>query len=1172
MGNSPSAEASRKGQRTAQKLSKPKTGNPTAAGLLSTTGLSSSIRPSPGARRLSLPYAPSPTTASPAISEAVPTVPAVPEVTEVTENTEKVSAEKKGLELGSRISRKLFRSNTFREFTSRRKRSESVDVPSSQQERWSSTTSSLRNGPEDGYGYNQAPIQGSLSMNVSRTSSHYDLGSYEAKRLLNLVEAPSYETNSVVSGGHMYISESVHGDFRGRRPSIPETTPEMTRANSEISLYTPMRRKSLMTPGIATREIPTDPGPSRPRVRHSLPSTPARRGSVESLCDEAARFPPLSIDPSLIPRALTPCEAEYKQTGAFKLGTLRITNGSPARSPARNPDEDMKFMSSEMPLVGEPTVDYFEPKKLSPTSNIKPDISNITLKKADAQDTNGSPGPSRSSLPDALVSPSFIESQEPTYFLPERQSSPPSHDEQLEIPQVQVTSKHTAMEDELFEDDQNEYSSIEILDVRVDTNAKSLPRPKLTSEKRGSREVIRADSGIASPASEYSHAPLSKADSGYSSSISLRSFSSKPSALEKDRSSEKEVETLNNSNMKQGEDVGELKAVTPTAVIVTTVVPKLPVDETAPPPVPVKDPHLLALASPRGTSGMLPSAQKSPTSPVISKHSRAQERIISPSYTQIQASRNLKIHRANLHSSSTSNSSLRIGTGIRKPGKFQRFLSGSRAPLTAHSTHPTEYASVPAVSKDLQVRLQTHTGSMPMSLRRLTLKSAASKETLGTILSVGSAELLQDDDMSPKSSSGQLWTSDRIQRKPISMRSSISHSTSITAKKPIPRKPVPIRTNDYALAGEVDKSPKDVDESSGEKNIVGTIPAHVTGGDIETDDSNQLVMEDNQTRFSVPVPRLAKSNATASHVEKDLETNSIGTERVYEFARGESHSLTSLEIPTVVSNIKFSKSPPPVSMRTRNMKSRRFSAPIRPQSTPPEMRWPGRFSYPRRESQEGNGRAPESIGTFTSDHTGIPRSYSQDDFRTFNPAQYGRESSSISIATNLRTMSLRSDVRKIQVPNWNVQADHGPTLSRPSSSDHIRRGSLGSQSSQQGSATIEPSFFQQNQYLHPNPPSLHRRSSYDEYNLLPHDNYVRDNGPYPSMPRNGRAFVSDPRSGRSMSMPQQWDQKLDQPARYPPYASHHQRHRSLDQYGNPMPYRVLHSYNSPAYRNVPIWR
>lgn len=56
MGNTPSAETPRKGSKTPQKLSKPFTGNPATAGLLSQGSVSDIIRqpPSTSARRVSL--------------------------------------------------------------------------------------------------------------------------------------------------------------------------------------------------------------------------------------------------------------------------------------------------------------------------------------------------------------------------------------------------------------------------------------------------------------------------------------------------------------------------------------------------------------------------------------------------------------------------------------------------------------------------------------------------------------------------------------------------------------------------------------------------------------------------------------------------------------------------------------------------------------------------------------------------------------------------------------------------------------------------------------------------------------------------------------------------------------------------------------------------------------
>ncbi|KAI1408567.1 hypothetical protein F5Y13DRAFT_172277 [Hypoxylon sp. FL1857] len=1133
MGNSLSAEAPWRGQRTSQKLSKPKTGNPTAAGLLSSTGVSNSARPFQSARRLSLPHASSPT-ASPMLPEAVPPIPA------------SVPSEKKGLELGSRISRRLFRSNTSKEFPSRRQRSSSVEVSSPQQEHWSHTASSLRNGPEDGYNYGQPHIQASLSMNTSRTSFNYDLGSYEAQRLLNLVEEPSYEDNSVVSENQMHISEAMRSDLRNRRPSLPETAPAMTRVGSEVSLYTPMRRRSLMTPGIATREVPQDPVPSIPKTRYSLPPTPARRQSVEAMGIDPITFPPLPLDLEPVPRVLTPCEADYKQTGAFKHGTLRITNGSPARSPVRSPVRSPARAPSDaikpegiedLSLKG----DSFATENLDPSNNVEINLSSIGVEKAEVQSTNSSLSPLGGAAPDIEVSPYSLEPQTYPQLPPEPQiSAPRPNDDTLKIPEIQVTSKHTAVEDALFDDEQNEFSSVEVLDVRVDTNAKSLPaRPKLTLGERSSREISRSDSGIASPASEYSHAPLSKADSGYSSSVSIRSLSSKLPAPEKDRTSDIEVDVMNDANRKSLRS--EEPEVTSPAVTAVNIVNYESFQETSPPPVPMKDPHLLALASPKGSGELSPSRQQSPKLPSPPKYKQVPERILSPNSARSHVSRVIETHRASSLSPTGSNSPLSISTGFRKPGKLQRFLSGNRAPLTVHNTHPN---------------------------KRLALKSAASRETLGTILSVGSAELLQDDDVPPKSSGGKLRAQDRNQGTSVSIGSPITPTSYTFTKKPIPRKPVPIRSKDPGIT----EGPAKPRLLFGGNEIT---QATLRGSNERAFGSTKLVMT-NDRRHSAPIPRPIRPNTMTSHVEGALKAANASTAISYELVQDKSHSTTSLDLSPVTPNVKLSRSPPPVSMRTRNMGPLRIPPPARSQSTPPEsMKRPARSSYSRRGSREGL-RTPQLTSAFTSGPTPVSRKSSRESFDNYSSAQpyhYAEQPSGVPVPNMPRPMNLKPENGVRRIPSWNVQVDHGPSLSRRSSSEYSRRSSLASQSSQRSSATTDPSLFRPQYYSNPDLPSLHRRSSYDEYNLMPRESCIRDNGPYPSLSRNGLAVVSDPWSGRSMSMPQQSEQEWDQPIRHPLHPPRrHIRHRSLDQYGNPMPYRVLHSYNSPAYRNVPIWR
>ncbi|CAK7232605.1 hypothetical protein SBRCBS47491_008329 [Sporothrix bragantina] len=89
------------------------------------------------------------------------------------------------------------------------------------------------------------------------------------------------------------------------------------------------------------------------------------------------------------------------------------------------------------------------------------------------------------------------------------------------------------MDDMLFEDDHSTsgYADVEVLDVRLDPSAKATPkssRPEPLAARKSAHSMLsvsRSDSDfMTSPTSESSNKPLSKADSGYSSNVSLRSF------------------------------------------------------------------------------------------------------------------------------------------------------------------------------------------------------------------------------------------------------------------------------------------------------------------------------------------------------------------------------------------------------------------------------------------------------------------------------------------------------------------------------------------------------------------------------------------------------------------------------------------------------------------------
>ncbi|KAJ4386461.1 hypothetical protein N0V93_009357 [Gnomoniopsis smithogilvyi] len=186
----------------------------------------------------------------------------------------------------------------------------------------------------------------------SRASWAYDLSSYEAQRVLSLVPdrsmpLPRSQTSISLSGNRI-------DSMPRRRASMyaqPQSAP-ISRSNSELSLHPPMRRRSLIqTPGVATRP---NPGPTTARstrssLRHSHPPTPSMSRQPSTHFEESdsdfLSFAPLSIPKGTsceVPGLATPKDIDYSITGAFKFGTLRITNGSPVLTP-----DPTRFLSKE---------------------------------------------------------------------------------------------------------------------------------------------------------------------------------------------------------------------------------------------------------------------------------------------------------------------------------------------------------------------------------------------------------------------------------------------------------------------------------------------------------------------------------------------------------------------------------------------------------------------------------------------------------------------------------------------------------------------------------------------------------------------------------------------------------------------------------------------------------
>lgn len=728
-----------------------------------------------------------------------------------------------------------------------------------------------------------------------------------------------------------------------------------------------------------------------------------------------------------VARASTPCEDDYKHIGAFKLGTLRITNGSPVMSPAMEADPSENESGSQTKPATRNDLSYFDQINLPSNADCK-----------------------------ASVSPVSADSK-PEY-LPEIVSNPPAAE-------LQIASKSTAIDDDLFAVEQAEFLQLEVLDVRVDPSAKSIaPRASLASEGNRSREINRSDSGIvASPTSEYSQKALSKADSGYSSNVSLRSFSRTATIHRKGHAATSEPGASPSASSPPDSTELSSREATPSPALAQSEAPTTPARELSP----AARPNLWL----RGRKSL---SRKSKNRLTMDTTSQPQP---SPTLSEFSPQSQTSFNK--------SASGFSISSIARKNGKLQRLLGNGRGPASMSPTHPTETTVVSPIPLEVEVRFAKRTESYPAMMRRQSVKPEASKETLGTIFSVGSAEMVNEHGVClsptvPVDAAALMATPTPAVRAPAAIP-----ATGIPPPSPTAYTRVGARASDASPSGVMSGHP------------AGSTPTHRSRRSA-TFTTQSLPMEDRTH------PLLGQSRPSST-----LEPLS--------FSR------------------KF-KSPPPVSLRNRNIGSPQ--PPSRAQSTPPGASRATSLNLPLSASTSW-----ESMGQ-----------YAQEGYRGCPPAPMPLPSP---------TPSLQPSALPTAGSCWGAQPGQQQSLSARSSFVRSRGNSLSSQTSQRTGEMghSKPTPHRYSSFV---PPMRHRIGSDGSVFQPPagavvDQTPIRDNGPYPLV--GGK--VSDPWTGSF----------LGSGAQQPPHAPRsHSRNRSVGSADpHPAPYRVLHSYNSPAYRNVPIW-
>ncbi|KAL2062037.1 hypothetical protein VTL71DRAFT_6303 [Oculimacula yallundae] len=373
-------------------------------------------------------------------------------------------------------------------------------------------------------------------------------------RLSLVAELPSPRPNQ----GDLMLRRSRHEEEESVHTA-------MSRTASETELYMPIRRRSLLQHGVATRtsyaeEVP----PSVPVQLRNYCYNPTKPTSSSLAQIAALQRPPEFVAG---PRVETPSELDYGHIGAFKLGSLRITNGaaSPASSvepslrraatmgleedyimagDARKgaershrhglnqrsntisaPSENQKMpwrVRAESPL----RKDDMDPEQSPQTPICETqlewngmDISPMPAKCVFDPLTLEIPDPSFALFDFSATETLFRSTESPTKSLELANSyqqdiamSPFSFDNSPPVsPTLQVMSKHMAVEDDLFAPEPLTPALSERFPRSFDSAYEGGPPARSV---KGPRELTPK--------------PLAKADSGYSSNVSLRSFKKEP--------------------------------------------------------------------------------------------------------------------------------------------------------------------------------------------------------------------------------------------------------------------------------------------------------------------------------------------------------------------------------------------------------------------------------------------------------------------------------------------------------------------------------------------------------------------------------------------------------------------------------------------------------------------
>lgn len=968
-----------------------------------------------------------------------------------------------------------------------------------------------------------------------------------------------------MSDYHIVAHESKYAALENTWKSshtIPSpTSSRLFRTTSDISLYAPVRRRSLIrTPGVATR------APCLPELAR-LSSSNLNSAALHSRNTSFDHGPDvLSVLPRLPEpghaRAKTPSRYDYRQLGDMEFGSLRITNGAPSPSSdrkegtkessqganeSRNEGDSSPEAEAERDATAGPKI--VQPRPISAAMS----PITATFLKLESAD----PGPLSSSSED--------EKEKPGTLLPGLNFGSFSLVEpKSQHSGLQTTSKHTAIEDRLFEEEAQSNSSQEGTGDTYDPNC---TQAQVNGRKEDmlskAQPINRPDSGfISSPTSETSHKPFSKTDSGYSSNVSLRSLrNSKSLATDKelpprpDGNSNPSVADMLSSTTSF---LGDLRFPSPRPISLESLDAPAPPDRDAPPPPPPpKDIRPNAPTNP-------PAVTKSASIPLLNtsilrtkSKKKAGHR---PGFLSMTRNKGVGPHSPDSIQlspalSSVSGSAATHRAAVQKPGPLKRLLSvtsrkRSRGSLGSLSFR---YSGASSTSRE--------STSTPIPF--LTKSSKTSRRGTG-LSAMGSAHDNQSTSVPPvrPSEEGAIRRHRSLQSISATI---VSAAAAVLPSRKSLRRSIS-SSNDESSDDEYEDDTTEVNErwsrtSSSESDI--TLPEDYTRDSLMRNgfDPSFMAMTSARDAYFSPAPSRAPSRAHSR--AGSVGTSSVDVRLADLYARSNTGSPVSFDTgsphSTSIPEHPYMSSSNPL-MRVQSVMHLRVPAPLRPHSTPSRLHRSQSQTLTLERSREFTDSYPPTAG---SDRSSLDNTVSS------QRAQRRHQRQSMTSSRENEDSVYLNGLEKRFFPPRGPGSHHSRTNSVSSQGSsigvYVRSTSANPYLDQQRQMPRRPSTANPHSDMSKQGPPLRQRASYEGQSSKPRvgQNYMRQS---PNLWTSTHYEQLQMQYGGTAFAPRQnW---------HPPYVprSGHYRNRSMVSQGRSnAPYRVLHSYYSPAYRHVPIW-